>query len=255
MSGRERVVIERGRSDGHVGGGSAGARFRQCDALVRRGRRPECVSLGDGRTGRDAVKPSTVVRPALLVAAAATLITGCDRDSPDAASPSSADSPSTSATRTTLTAPGLQPPRQRNQNRPDVVYDPCTYLDDETVRAAGADPGTRRRNDLAGEYTFLDCIYEGKDWTMTVSSSNITMAEQRQRYAGLIEETDVFGRPSIIVREPQDPDMCALTMPTNEGDLRIHLYLRTDALVRGMKPCDDTVRIAKVIEPTVGEGK
>lgn len=165
------------------------------------------------------------------------------------------DSP-TSPPRTTITSPGLQPPRQKNENRPDVVYDPCTYLDDSVISEIGGDPKTRRRSDFVAEYTFLDCKYDGRDWTLTISSSNITMAEERARYAGSIQEVDVNGRSSIIVHQPEDGrDSCALTMPTKEGDLRIKTFLTTDALVRNINPCDDLMRIAQIVEPTIGKGK
>ena len=162
----------------------------------------------------------------------------------------------TSSPRTTITSPALQPPRQKNENRPDVVYDPCTYLDDSKISEIGADPKTRRRSDFVAEYTFLDCKYDGTDWTLTISSSNITMAEERARYAASIQEVKVNGRSSIVVHQPEDGrDSCALTMPTKEGDLRIKTFLTTDALVRNVNPCDDLMRIAQIVEPTIGKGK
>ena len=192
---------------------------------------------------------------AALAFLSTVLLTGCEQDR----SPTDVNATSGAVSEpppTTLTEPAIQPPRQKNQNHPDVVYDPCTYLGDQTVRQIGADPATRHRSDFVAEYTLLGCEYESKDGTVTISSSNIAMAEERARYKAASRDVDVNGRSSVIIHLPSDgPDTCALSMPTKEGFLNISSFLSIDALRRNVNPCDDLMRIAQIVEPTIGKGK
>lgn len=200
-------------------------------------------------------------QPALVAAltCASVTLTGCGSSNSGLAetTPTSIAASSTSAMRPTLTAKNLQPPKQRNENnRLDVVFDPCTYIDDDTIRRAGFDPSTRKRgHDYIAEYAFLDCRFDSKLRHITISSGNVTMEQERQRYAGMIEDLRINGREAIIVREPERVQQrCALNMRTRQGYVWLATSLNDEALIQRLDPCDGIVDIAKVIEPTIGQG-
>ena len=161
---------------------------------------------------------------------------------------------STVAAPPTLTDKVLQPPKQKNEGRPDVVFDACTYVSDDRIREAGFDPASRKRADYPGEYTFLDCAYKSETRLLTISSGNISMEEERARFAGMIENLAVNGRDAIIVRSPAESiDECALNMRTSQGYVRVSTLLKPSILGK-VDRCDRIVDIAKVIEPSIENG-
>lgn len=192
----------------------------------------------------------------VIAALIAGTLAGCS--SSDGSQDQDADGTSSGATSTTPSAtvdPKLTAPKQRNQDgRPDVTYDPCLRIDDATIRSLGFDPATRARDDFVAEYTFLECKFKSNLRFLRIKSGNITMAEERQRYAGMIEDQDVNGREAFIVREPTSNDACALNMRTKEGYLRISTVLTVDALVQKIDRCDGILDMARTIEPTIGKG-
>ncbi|WP_187776157.1 DUF3558 family protein [Antrihabitans cavernicola] len=185
-------------------------------------------------------------------------LTGCGSNETSSQQPhTSPESASTVAAPATLTARQYQPPKQRNQGgRPDVVYDPCTYVNDETIKALGLDPASRERDDFLAEYTIFDCKFKSTVRRVTISSGNITMEQERTRYAGMIENLTVNGREAMIVREPEEvPESCALNMRTDQGIARISTLLTVEGLYQKLDRCDGIVDIAKAVEPTIGKGK
>ncbi|MGF6886335.1 hypothetical protein ABIA39_000302 [Nocardia sp. GAS34] len=164
---------------------------------------------------------SIVVTAALALAACSSSQHGTTTSTSAAASttaPKSAGSPPFP----TLTAPSLQPPAQHNQNRPDVVFDPCTWIDDATMTRLGYAPATRKRStDINAEYTFLTCEfqYPNKAYALGILSGNRTMDEGRAKEAAegaQIQDTTIGGRSALIVRG-SDPDTCDVLLQTKAG--------------------------------------
>lgn len=119
----------------------------------------------------------------------------------------------------------------------------------------GFDPGSRAREDFVAEYTFLECKFRSELRLLRVSSGNISMDEDRERFSGVSEDTNINGREAIIVREPSRvADKCALDMRTNEGLVRVATVLSVEGLSRKLDRCDGIVDIAKAVEPTISEG-
>ena len=190
----------------------------------------------------------------VVVIACGLLVTACGSESTGDGGTASTVVPSSVDPPPTLTDKALQPPKQKNEGRPDVVFDACTYVSDDRIREAGFDPASRERDDYPGEYTFLDCVFNSDSRLITISSGNITMEEERARFAGMIENVDVNGRESIIVRSPIDAvDECALNMRTDQGYVRISTLLKP-SIVGKVDRCDRIVDIAKVIEPSIEKG-
>ncbi|MGY2063403.1 hypothetical protein ACW9HQ_51635, partial [Nocardia gipuzkoensis] len=82
----------------------------------------------------------------------------------------------------TLTKPDIQPPPLHNQytnsGRPDVAFDPCTWIPDDAVQKAGFDPASRKRgDDQVAEETFLVCTFSAKNRTLSVVSGNVSWNE------------------------------------------------------------------------------
>ncbi len=122
----------------------------------------------------------------------------------------------------TLTASSLQPPQQQNQNRPNVTFDPCTWIDDGTISHLGYDPQSRQRvSDIHAEYTFLTCEFNSPDnaYTLTILSGNKTMDEGRSKFTtdgAQIQDATIAGRAAMIVRT-KTPDTCDVLLQTKAG--------------------------------------
>jgi len=158
----------------------------------------------------------------------------------------------------TLTMPNLQPPKQQNQNRPDVAFDPCTWIDDNTVSKLGYGPKSRKRGtDIHAEYTFLTCDFQSPDqvYDLSILSGNRTLDEGRQKSTadgGRIEDTTIAGRAAMIVRG-DTTDTCDVVLQTNAGYVD---FLRTIATykINGPTPeqCSGMVNLVNGIVPRIG---
>ncbi len=159
----------------------------------------------------------------------------------------------------TLTVPTLQPPKQRNQNRPDVAFDPCTWIDDDTVKKLGYDPGTRKRTtDINAEYTFLGCEFQSPDkaYGLGILSGNRTMDEGRKKFTAdgaQIEDTTVDGRAAMIIRT-KTPDSCDVLLQTKAGYVDFDRTI-AEYLIDGPTPerCSGMADLVHGIVPRIGD--
>ncbi|GAB2718860.1 DUF3558 domain-containing protein [Nocardia thraciensis] len=197
---------------------------------------------------------------AVLVAAA--LAAGCTSDgsdSPDSASQPASGVNSTSinpgphAPQPTLTAPSLQPPPQKQYGRPDVAFDPCTWIPDDVMARAGFDTSSRKRNDRIAETTFLVCNFKSQPRNLTILSGNATWDEDLQKNRAWSEPLTVNGREAMWVRDPAITDGCDIHLRTKVGFVDIGTTLTLKGLSQDMKPCDGLLDIATAIEPTIGK--
>ncbi|MBY8855399.1 DUF3558 domain-containing protein [Nocardia sp. CA2R105] len=161
----------------------------------------------------------------------------------------------------TLTAPALQPPQQHNVGRSDVVFDPCTWIDDATLTKLGYDPPSRTRSisDIHGEYTFLSCDYKSPDsvYSLTIMSGNRTMAEGRAKYASdgdQIQDTTIDGRQAMIVREKAG-DFCSVVLQDKVGYIDFDRNIASYLITSGPVPerCSGMVDLVKSIIPRIGD--
>ncbi|MBF6351086.1 DUF3558 domain-containing protein [Nocardia flavorosea] len=168
----------------------------------------------------------------------------------------------TAPPRPTLTAPKLQPPAQEgqhvNKNRPDVVFDPCTWVSDETIREAGFDPATRERGqDFLAEWTFLVCEFESEVISLSVMSGNVTLEEEIQKSlksGPWQRQIKVNGRDATMGTDPQLPDSCEVNIRTAVGVVFVDQLLNLQGRIQGIDPCVDIERTAALIEKEIGEG-
>ncbi|MQY24372.1 DUF3558 domain-containing protein [Nocardia macrotermitis] len=196
-----------------------------------------------------------------VLAIAALVSSGCDSGGGSTAASDTATSAPTTAAPTTLTAPSLQPPSQDNKytrtsGRPKVVFDPCTWIPDDALARIGFDPTTRKRaQDMVAEYTFLTCQVETTDQTRTLQliSGNITLAEDKQRYAGKTQPTTINGREAITTTQKTSADECDLDIQTKAGYFEIGVIVETAGRVKGLQPCDHINDIGTTLEPYVGK--
>ncbi|MEU1983474.1 DUF3558 domain-containing protein [Nocardia sp. NPDC019395] len=163
----------------------------------------------------------------------------------------------TNSPRPTLTESRLQPPPLENeyttQGRPEVVFDPCTWISDEAVSKAGLDPATRRRGtDLVAEYTFLTCDFEGKLRNLSIESGNVAWEENLQKTGTYSEPLTVNGREGLLVQDPQQPGVCGIHMRTKVGFVMFSSSRTFEGSEAGLQRCDGVLEIAKVLEPEIG---
>lgn len=197
-----------------------------------------------------------------IAALAAVLLTGCSTGSEIAGTASTAATSSneaTASTRPTLTEPSLQPPAQEgphvNKDRPDVVFDPCTWISDKTIQAAGFDPATRERgDDWLAEWTFLICGFESETITLSVMSGNVTLDEETKKNGSWQRPITVNGREASIGQEPERGDSCTVNISTAEGVVFVDQLLKLQGRIQGTDPCVDIEKTASLIEKEIGEG-
>lgn len=210
------------------------------------------------------------VRGVFAVATALTcvvLCASCSRGDVSEEAQTPATSPATPPTASsatpispTLTASSLQPPAQDNRythagGRPKVVIDPCTWIPDDIVRAAGLDPLTRKRGkDLIAEYTFLTCDFatgRGQpEWSLQVDSGNVSLDEVRRKYAGRYTDIQINGREAVQTVK-NSSESCAVDLRTSVGYLGLQV-LHGWPEPSSASPCDKVMEFARIIEPIIG---
>ncbi|MFE9325691.1 DUF3558 domain-containing protein [Nocardia sp. NPDC052278] len=199
---------------------------------------------------------------ALLAVTVTPLAASCSSNS-DTTHPVDSGQTTTSSTgpqsvRPTLTNPKLQPPSQDNKyttstGRPKVVFDPCTWISDDTFRRAGFDPATRQRlDDLVAEYSFLTCTISSPTRNLALNSGNATWEEDLAKVGSYSEPTTVNGRQALLVRDPQVRRACQVDVRTKVGFLQMAVDL-TDRAPQTLNPCDGITDIASTIEPEIGK--
>nr|WP_246461488.1 DUF3558 domain-containing protein [Nocardia transvalensis] len=193
----------------------------------------------------------------------ATLAAGCTSgsDAPDPGSTSVSvtttelhPSQQPNAPQPTLTASSLQPPPQKQYGRPNVAFDPCTWIPDGVISQAGFDPASRKRSgDRVTEITFLSCDFSSKPRTLTVLSGNATWDEDLRKNGSWSEPITINGREAMWVRDPGLPRACDIHLRTKVGFADIGTTLTLNGVTQDAKPCDGLLDIATAIEPTIGK--
>lgn len=199
----------------------------------------------------------------LLVLAVTTITASCSSTDdgtqhPTDSTQAATSSAETHSTRPTLTDPKIQPPTQDNKytastGRPKVVFDPCTWISDDTVQKSGFDPASRKRgDDLVAEYSFLTCDFSSPTRTLLLNSGNATWEENLAKVGSFSEPTTVNGREALWVRDTALPRGCQIDVRTKVGFVQISVLLTRRAPV-DLAPCDGMLDIASTIEPEIGK--
>ncbi|MBF6172528.1 protein kinase domain-containing protein [Nocardia blacklockiae] len=195
-----------------------------------------------------------VVIAAALVATTVAALNRSPAD-PEIAAPSTTDAPSTPnpAPQPTLVDSYLQPPHQKQYGRPDVVYDPCTWIPDDVITRAGYDFASRNRDgDQIAETTHLGCRFKSKPRTLTIRSRNETWDEDLKQVGAWSEPVRVNGREAMWVRDPGGADTCSIHLRTKVGYVDINSFVTLYGLARDVQPCDGLLDTASILEPTIG---
>ncbi|WP_169814198.1 DUF3558 domain-containing protein [Nocardia mexicana] len=199
---------------------------------------------------------------AALAAAAVLVTAGCTSDNGDPTDTASESASATAGTsakasprapQPTLTAPSLQPPPQKQYGRPDVAFDPCTWIPDDVIAQAGFDPSSRKRHDRVAEITFLNCDFSSKTRNLSVISGNATWDEDLQKNRAWIEPITINGREAMWVRDPGLARGCDIHLRTKAGFVDLGTTVLLGGLSEGVQPCDGLLDIATAIEPTIGK--
>ncbi|MFC6012503.1 DUF3558 domain-containing protein [Nocardia lasii] len=194
------------------------------------------------------------------------VLPGCSSNTPDSTESASAPAValSESPARPTLTNPAFQPPSQDNEytrssGRPKVVYDPCTWLSDDDVIAAGYPAQSRKRGaDLVAEYSFLNCRFQTDAVSLSVMSGNVTWDEDQQKNGTWLQPTTVNRRQAAMGREPETIRTgvkdCEVHMRTAVGVVFVSTRLKIQGEAQDLDPCADIMGVASIVEESIGEG-
>ncbi|TQF65592.1 DUF3558 domain-containing protein [Rhodococcus spelaei] len=187
-------------------------------------------------------------RPVWAAVAAVGVVSGCATSVPGDAVSSGPDGVSVSTVPSKLVAPT----QINDTGRPDVTFDPCLDLGDDTIRGLGVDPTTRKRDDsVFSTYAFLSCTFQSDLNIVRISSSNITLQEYRDRFGAVAEPINVNGREAIMLRD--EVETCDIVMHTREGVVWTKSSLRSEARKRGMDKCDGLLELSQKVEPLIPE--
>lgn len=206
------------------------------------------------------MNPRNLLTAVAAVAALGGLVacsTSDDTSETASATSVSSEVSQTSSVRPTMTESRLQPPPLENeytaQGRPEVAFDPCTWISDESVSEAGLDPATRRRgNDLVAEYTFLTCDFDGKLRDLSIESGNVAWEEDLQRYSGSSEPLTVNGREALLVQDPEQERVCGIHVRTKAGFVMFSSSRTFEGTEAGLQRCDGVMEIVTALEPEIG---
>ncbi|WP_372509851.1 DUF3558 domain-containing protein [Nocardia amikacinitolerans] len=189
---------------------------------------------------------------ALQIIVAVLTLAACGTDT-------AVNQPTTSAatptTRPSLAVSVSPAPTQINRGRQAVTYDPCTELDDGTVATLGYDPKSRERADFIFEtYSFIGCRFARNEQVrgrsmaigyLTISSTNITLDEFRNRDGAESEQISINGREALTRVQPS-ASACNVTFEALSGAVDIAKTM--SAVYTDEQPCEGINRIAETIE-------
>ncbi|MBY8855895.1 DUF3558 domain-containing protein [Nocardia sp. CA2R105] len=199
---------------------------------------------------------------ACIGAAALTTVVACSSNGGDSSNDSASPTSSVAATasvRPTLMASNIQPPSQKDnqysEGLPEVVFDPCTWIGDQTIQKAGFDPASRHRlQDMVAEQTFLTCAFKSEMKTLTINSSNVPWDQDLQKHASHTRATTVNGRQAIWVDDKTFAGACEIDLRTKAGFVQIFTDPTDKSNVNPSSSCDGMLNIATLIEPEIGKG-
>lgn len=152
-------------------------------------------------------------------------------------------------------------------NRPArVIFDPCTWIPDDLVVAAGLALPTRKRggdtiSNQPGQSTVFSCTFSGSvdvpgrrsvtGADIRVESSNIAFDAVVDKYAGKFENLVINDRVAIRPFD-DDPDTCMIIMRTTVGSASVAVRHELDAVTEKLAPCDTALRTARIFESAIG---
>jgi len=172
---------------------------------------------------------------------------------------SSASATPPGSVRPTLTDPKVQPPSQQgnqySEGLPDVVFDPCTWISDQTIQKAGFDPASRHRvTDTVAEQTFFTCGFSSVPQTLRLISGNVPWDQDVQKVASRSQAITVNGRQAMRVQDPNFPNTCEIDLRTKVGFVQVFSDPTDQASVIDAPSCNGLLSTATLIEPEIGKG-
>ncbi|MEU2123204.1 DUF3558 domain-containing protein [Nocardia niwae] len=167
---------------------------------------------------------------ALLIGALAAGVAGCE----DTTGASPTTGPSTTAVR--------------------ALFDPCTGISDEALRAAGVDPATEEPG-IAGVHQsgWEICTWKSRRYHMTVFSTGRTVAEFENKPGNVdFQNVTIAGRAGRQFRvEGASKDLdCDVVFPASQGVLQLRI-LNNAVLDDLENPCTILSRVGGAIVPVL----
>jgi hypothetical protein len=135
------------------------------------------------------------------------------------------------------------------------MFDPCTELGDQTLRAAHLDPASRAV-DESQRADWLVCHWKpakSNDYMVSVLSTNHSMADGRQNATVTDIENVTIGPRSGFTAAAIDPDhlRCYAAMPAQQGMFEVLVVWRAAARAKAphLPPCSTAAQYATALEP------
>ncbi|WP_068278054.1 DUF3558 family protein [Aldersonia kunmingensis] len=132
-------------------------------------------------------------------------------------------------------------------------FDPCTDIDDNTLRLAGLNPSARQRVVPASGEITATCRFDTNNVTVAISNSTQTFEQFRDTAAGKRVGIDIDTRPTVIARYDDPNAPCEVAMKTQRGIVLVVTQIGLAAREWGMDRCGGARELATTIEPTIGQ--
>lgn len=188
-------------------------------------------------------------RVTVSVVILAAFLSSCDSDHAD----TSSGGPTT--TRPSIAVSVKPTAEQDPDGTKPVTFDPCVNIGDSVLQQIGFDPKTRERHDDPHTgYAYVGCSFNRMSDVLgaptpvgylTISSTNITMDQYRQRQNGNLEEISINGTKSITYKGYRAED-CYVVMPG--PDASIELSISTAVAFTDWRACNYKQEIASAIQ-------
>ncbi|MGW4632971.1 DUF3558 domain-containing protein [Nocardia sp. NPDC004415] len=137
------------------------------------------------------------------------------------------------------------------------VYNPCTELSADVLRATGVDPASKRTvtDPPSGPASWRVCSWypAGDPYVLTVASSSHTIDETRAKESvTVLRDTTVGGRSGIVFREKSNPDGCYVAFPAEQGMFEVYASWLSNG-AKDVDSCALAARHADDLEPHLPE--
>ncbi|MEV6278386.1 DUF3558 domain-containing protein [Nocardia sp. NPDC051832] len=134
-----------------------------------------------------------------------------------------------------------------------VVYNPCKDLSDEKIRAAGADPATKRTvtDAQSGPAAFRICQWEATDlpYYVSIGSSIYSLADTRNNDKLTdFRDVPIGPRTGLVHKDKRFDDRCYVSLPMSGGSIMVTAgWKHGEQTARDI--CDLVIEDGKALEP------
>jgi hypothetical protein len=134
------------------------------------------------------------------------------------------------------------------------LFDPCTVVPDEAIRAAGADPASLEQGPSTESGKWKHCTWTAPDYYLNISvtTRRIGELESNPNYVDVVG-TEVPGRRGSLeysIAPDSRDQMCVVASPWSGGSITVMINRKQSAAAT-RQPCLLAGQAARIVSPTL----